>query len=411
MPLKKNTPVKTYIKDFEKSKAPQFKGKSKEKRREMAVAAALQAQGKKKSTKESLTEAPSSKAIQLAGHLAQAILKVDESLSYQDLAAAVAKVLVDDYGDHLYRPFVIELMKELLESERGLNEVEAPETFVGKGAKLAVRQHPNYKTLPSQAKKQVEKDLDSGQVVNLQEDNDFFENTRDDDRFVDVSGPSVEAAVLDMLNEFEDRLKDIPEEKRDQALGAIKDYWIQYIEQWNPNLITPGRAPFAESKKKLNEGREYDWEGSMARSQLVSIIKNAKNLYDCIDDKTQLQSWVQSKLTKAEDYITAVRTYLDGESVSNTTPLYHNNEAVHDEEGSVLRIGDVVKGADGGIYQIAYSYSEGKPFVTPFDLKKRKPTNLRTRHYFDTMNEGEMSPTKRMIRVMEYSATKGGFVK
>jgi len=41
MPITKNTPVGSAIKDFEKSKAPQFKGKSKEKRRKMAVAAAL----------------------------------------------------------------------------------------------------------------------------------------------------------------------------------------------------------------------------------------------------------------------------------------------------------------------------------------------------------------------------------
>ena len=32
-----------YIKDFQKSDAPQFKGKSKEKRREMAIAAYLDA--------------------------------------------------------------------------------------------------------------------------------------------------------------------------------------------------------------------------------------------------------------------------------------------------------------------------------------------------------------------------------
>ena len=39
--LTAKTPMKSYIKDFAKSKAPQFKGKSKEKKREMAVAAKL----------------------------------------------------------------------------------------------------------------------------------------------------------------------------------------------------------------------------------------------------------------------------------------------------------------------------------------------------------------------------------
>ena len=44
--LTKKTPMDTYIKDFAKSKAPQFKGKSKEKKREMAVAAKLAKQDK-----------------------------------------------------------------------------------------------------------------------------------------------------------------------------------------------------------------------------------------------------------------------------------------------------------------------------------------------------------------------------
>ena len=42
--LKTSTPMKTWIKDFTKSDAPQFKGKSVEKRREMAIAAKLEAE-------------------------------------------------------------------------------------------------------------------------------------------------------------------------------------------------------------------------------------------------------------------------------------------------------------------------------------------------------------------------------
>ena len=41
--LPKSADAGEYIKDFEKSKAPQFKGKSKKKRREMAVAAFMAA--------------------------------------------------------------------------------------------------------------------------------------------------------------------------------------------------------------------------------------------------------------------------------------------------------------------------------------------------------------------------------
>jgi hypothetical protein len=160
----------------------------------------------------------------------------------------------------------------------------------------------------------------------------------------------------------------------------------------------------------LTEGMERDYEGKMAKAQLISIVKNAKDLFDSMDDNTQLKAWIQSKLSKAEDYISSVRTYLDGESLSTTTPLVHDGQPVRDDEGAALNIGDVVKAADGKIYQVVFSYSEGKPFLTPFDLKRRKPMNLRERHYFDNVSE-EMNKALKMSKVMEASATKGGFMR
>lgn len=240
---------------------------------------------------------------------------------------------------------------------------------------------------------------------------DFFEDNMDDDAYVDVSGQSVEMYMEELLTEFEDRLKEIPEESRQAGLRAIKTFWINMIKDWNPDLTTPHRAPVTEAKHPIMEVREYDYEGQMARTQLISIVKNAKALFDSISDRTQLQSWVQSKLTKAEDYLNAVTSYLEGESISNTAPLMVNNEPARDDEGTALNVGDVVRAADGGIYQAVHSYSEGKPFLTPFDLKKRKATNLRDRHYFDNVSEGEMSITKKMYKVMPHTQTKGGFVK
>ena len=56
MPLGKNADAGDYIKDFQKSKAPQFKGKSKEKRRKMAIAAYLDAKDKKESKMKSFDD-------------------------------------------------------------------------------------------------------------------------------------------------------------------------------------------------------------------------------------------------------------------------------------------------------------------------------------------------------------------
>ena len=262
-------------------------------------------------------------------------------------------------------------------------------------------------TPPADIKKYTTQGID----VQLREVYDFFEKTMDDDTYVDVSGPSVEMTMEEILADFEERIREIPEESREEALRAIKTFWINMIKDWRPNLTAPHRAPVTEVKHPILEVKEYDYEGQMARTQLISIVKNAKSLFDSIGEKTQLQGWVQSKLTKAEDYLNAVRSYLEGESISNTAPLMVNNEPKRDAEGTALSIGDVVRGADGRIYQAVHSYSEGKPFLTPFDLKKRKTINLSERHYFDAVNENEMSPTKTMYKVMPHTQTKGGFTK
>ena len=63
---------------------------------------------------------------------------------------------------------------------------------------------------------------------------------------------------------------------------------------------------------------EDDWmqrddESDMAHSQLYAVKDLADKLYNMIDDGEQLDAWVQSKLTKAEDYLNSVYRYLSGE--------------------------------------------------------------------------------------------------
>lgn len=65
-------------------------------------------------------------------------------------------------------------------------------------------------------------------------------------------------------------------------------------------------------KDKYDEG-EYDREGDMAKSDLRSIIANAKRVHDMLDDADNLPEWVQSKITLAEDYISTVANYMTSE--------------------------------------------------------------------------------------------------
>lgn len=72
----------------------------------------------------------------------------------------------------------------------------------------------------------------------------------------------------------------------------------------------------AAQKKRLGEAkdeREYGYEGDMAITQLKTICRNAEHLMKMMKPDTDLPEWVQSKITKAEDYITTAHDYLMSE--------------------------------------------------------------------------------------------------
>jgi hypothetical protein len=381
--------MEKYIKDFEKSDAPQFKGKSKDKRVEMAVAAKLQAMGKK---------------------------KMDEGIhKYQDL-----------FND-LYTKY-----EEFLNKYRIHSGNELMHKFKDPKVGIYSLLKSNFDILPGH-KAQLDDFMQS-----LKETNNLTEKKGTlcgRCGHVHVKGtpcprPFKEGAKPDFLDLDKDGNRTEPMKKAAKdsklkhevianVLGKLKEAEVSPAEK----AAKDAEVKALQARKKaiddeltriqrtgLTEGMHADYEGKMAKAQLISIVKNAKDLFDSMDDNTQLKSWIQSKLSKAEDYISSVRTYLDGESLSTTTPLVHDGQPVRDDEGAALNIGDVVKAADGKIYQVVFSYSEGKPFLTPFDLKRRKPMNLRERHYFDNVSE-EMNKSLKMSKVMEASATKGGFMR
>ena len=80
-----------------------------------------------------------------------------------------------------------------------------------------------------------------------------------------------------------------------------------------PDLTGDGEVTYADILKgrgvELKE-EEVDYEGEMAKSELYRIIENAEELFQMLDDDTQLEAWVQSKITKAADYIASVSQYL-----------------------------------------------------------------------------------------------------
>ena len=56
--------------------------------------------------------------------------------------------------------------------------------------------------------------------------------------------------------------------------------------------------------------REYDYEGEMAKDQLLTMADAAAELHDMLEDTENLPEWCQNKISKATDYIDTVRDYM-----------------------------------------------------------------------------------------------------
>ena len=73
-------------------------------------------------------------------------------------------------------------------------------------------------------------------------------------------------------------------------------------------------AEYIKADDTLEEG--YGHEGSMARNQLGRTAEMAAMIQGMISDDTNLEEWVESKITKAQDYLSSVLNYMRGESLS-----------------------------------------------------------------------------------------------
>jgi hypothetical protein len=63
----------------------------------------------------------------------------------------------------------------------------------------------------------------------------------------------------------------------------------------------------------LNAPKIDDHEAAMARAQLYKLAKYSAKLFNMIEEGEELEGWVQAKLTKASDYVSAVYHYLEYE--------------------------------------------------------------------------------------------------
>ena len=119
-------------------------------------------------------------------------------------------------------------------------------------------------------------------------------------------------------------LRYCPKCKKDETRKECKygkKFWDMYsmpikLKNYTPNTPHPTNMP-----------EEKDHEYSMARSEISTIVSAAKRLKKKMGKgEGNIEAWVQSKITKAADYLDSAADYVDGgemkvESISNEPKL------------------------------------------------------------------------------------------
>ena len=105
----------------------------------------------------------------------------------------------------------------------------------------------------------------------------------------------------------ERKLTDAEMDKREKVAKAI--------EKDSPDMPMGKKMAIATNVAKgvKMENDEYDNEGGMALSQLRTAKSAVEDLMASIKEMDNLPEWVQSKLTKAVDYMDSVRDYMASE--------------------------------------------------------------------------------------------------
>ena len=97
--------------------------------------------------------------------------------------------------------------------------------------------------------------------------------------------------------------------------------------------VSPRHLTVNEAVDKDDKG-EYDNEGEMAKTQLRGVLADASHMIKMFSDDQNLPEWVQSKITKAADYLKSAHSYMmnkddDGDTVKeakgSNSQLYHNS--------------------------------------------------------------------------------------
>ena len=141
---------------------------------------------------------------------------------------------------------------------------------------------------------------------------------------------------------------------------------------------------------------EYDQEGDMAQQQLHTVVDAARELHSILASDENLPEWVQSKITKALDYIDTARDYV------KSSHAERSEQGGMEESALQAYLGKKKYGADG-MKALQKAGRDG--------ASKETMAKIRTQH--DQMDEEEMNekapPGAKAERMVKH--IKSGYAK
>ena len=116
--------------------------------------------------------------------------------------------------------------------------------------------------------------------------------------------------VSNKIKEDMDPVRYCPKCQKNETQSECKygpSFWAMYS---SPSMLTTNQMKFDIAQvHPTNEGKDHEY--SMARSELSTIVKAAKRLQKKMKGEGEIEAWVQSKITKAADYIDTAADYLE----------------------------------------------------------------------------------------------------
>ena len=111
-------------------------------------------------------------------------------------------------------------------------------------------------------------------------------------KYIDSTGKEHEATVKSLLS--------YPKEHPGRKIAA---------RMYAQHMATQRQGQLKETIVEENPDNPNvvdDHEGQMAKADLMAIHKHSKEIYNMLGDNEELEGWVQSKITKAAEYMNAV---------------------------------------------------------------------------------------------------------